>query len=425
MKYIALITIVLLTLFSLSFQWKVRARNPLFLFVAFNGFFSLGTVLSLDLDVEADNYHLWVVLVTSTVIFLYVLFLYNYRRARTIDAVWLSRYQVPAFEEKTRKVWFVYLVSALLVFMYYEFLVGYNLFYDAMTVGVDDFVTLRLQSYAGENYTGAGIINQFKNTLLPIAYFTLCVIYARAVGRARFLVFITLTMPFFLWAIMGTGQRTFLVFSFACFGLFLWGEGLKIKILPVMVVLAGVVMLFGLYSVFLGRTESLSFGETMEQLFFRLFYANQRGTVEGFRYIFDKEIVYGAEWFQILKGFIPGVKGSTLSNEIHYVLFRSDRGTVPVSLWVSMYYNFGLLLLPVITIILLKLIELSKYVIIMLPKNVFSTMAWSFFFFYLAILPISNPFQILNNGLIGLWLIYLLIVLRVGSDQIGLMRGGR
>lgn len=421
MRYMALTTIVLLTLFALFLQWKVRARNPFFLFVAFNGFFSLGTILSLDLDIEADYYHLWVVLISSTVVFLYTIFLYDYRRTRSIDAAWLNK--TPA-DEMTSKIWFIYLVSAALVFVYYEFLVGYNLFYDALTVGVDDFVTMRLQSYAGENYTGAGIVNQFKNTLLPIAYFSLCVIYARSSKRMRFFGFILLTMPFFLWAIMGTGQRTFLVFSFACFGLFLLSEGLKVKTLPVAFVSIGVVALFGLYSVFLGRTENLSFSETIGQLFFRLFYANQRGTVEGFRYIFSKEIAYGGEWLQILKGFIPGVKGSTLSNEIHYVLFRSDRGTVPISLWVSIYYNFGIFLLPIVTLFLLKFIELSKYIIVLMPKNIVSTMAWSFFFFYLAILPISNPFQILNNGLIGLVLLYILVVSRLGKDHYSLKHGG-
>jgi hypothetical protein len=47
------------------------------------------------------------------------------------------------------------------------------------------------------------------------------------------------------------------------------------------------------------------------------------------------------EWLRGIVGLVPGVPGSDLSNQIYAQMFGTTRGTAPLSLWGSAYYNFG------------------------------------------------------------------------------------
>jgi hypothetical protein len=359
--------------------------------------------------IEEDMLHLNLLLTASISISFYCLFIFRHSKFQTANLSGIKSSIPLRSGFKINRIWFIFILSVIVCIIYYRFLVGYNLLSLALTVGEmgRNFTTLRLDSYAGENYSGAGIVNQFKNTMLPIAFFTIAIILQKRPSKLKFFLFLALATPIYLWSILGTGQRTFLFYNLVCLGLYFYNTGIRVKKVPAIIITSGVIALFSLYSVMLGRTDNVGIGTTFEQLFFRIVYANQAGTVAGFRHIATFEIQYGAEWFKVLKGLIPGVTGSDLSNQIHAILFGSRRGTVPVSLWVSIYHNFGIYAVPFVTVILLKICEMFIYFIRRLPDSEFTRMNATFLYFYIGIIPATNPFQIFNNGLFALIFIYL------------------
>lgn len=127
-----------------------------------------------------------------------------------------------------------------------------------------------------------------------------------------------------------------------------------------------------------------------------------------------QETAYGAEWTKTLVGFLPGVQGSTLSSEVSNEVFGGYRGTVPVSLWTSIYHNVGFLGVLPTTIVLMKLIELITHLFLRrMPVTTIHLVNYAFLSFYLAILPVTSPFQIINNGVLAVLLIFLIARVRM------------
>lgn len=390
-------------------QWKDRILNPLFLFTIFSLFFSMFTIPLLNIKEDADYTHALTLLIYSTTVFIYCVFILNKKKAAFITASWAARRAVGIDKSTLYGCVVMLLVSVILVVYYYQYLVGYNLMVQSIRFGVEDFTTRRLAAYAGERYTGAGVINQFKNTILPLTFFFLGFYLTSKKQRFKLFALLIFGVPFYLWAIVGTGQRTFLFFNLVVLYTYFYNRQ-KVSTTAFAVFTFVFVWIFGMMSVWLGRSGE-GFLEVSDQLLHRIFYSNQISSVEGFRYVFSLPIQYGLEWAEVIGGFIPGMSGSDLSNRVHAYIFSSYRGTSPVSFWVSTYHNFGIFGIPPVVCLVLYLVEKSRSLLSIFPKNDFSILFLSFLFFYIGIVPATNPFQILNNGVIGL--IFVLIVLRI------------
>lgn len=397
--------------------WRNKVFNPSLLFVLFSAFFAIATIPNLDLYREADYQHLLVIVTYFLSLLGYYFFVFDHRRDAVTTRVWVEKDGSLAKNGRLHFLGTLFFLSFLVTFVYFQFIVGYNLLFLALTSGVDDFTSMRLAAYSGENYTGAGVVNQFKNTILPISFFSILIVLWSLKRRAVFFVTFVILTPLYLWSILGTGQRTFLFFNFVCLALYMIYSG-KVSVLGLSVSGLVVVFFFSLFSFFLGRTSGLSFVDTIDQLVWRIFLSNQMGSVVGFRYVFDLPNQYGAEWMQVLTGMVPGVRGSDLPNRIHDVMFGSFRGTTPVSLWVSIYHNFGLLGIPLVLFFILKVVELSRLLIKFFSKEAPSLVVLSFFCFYIGIMPMTNPFQILNNGLLALLFFIFLYGFRVNGASV-------
>ncbi len=405
---------------SLAFLWRSRRRNPVFLFAVFNWFFSFGTISNLDPKISADQAHFYLVVFSSIGVLAYSVMLFNHRRYATTEGIFASRIKERTPNTDTLTTWLLLAVSILVSFFYFEFLVGYNLFLPAL-IGADlDFTALRLASYAGDSYTGAGVVNQFKNTILPISFFCLIATYASARRWTVLLISLLVLAPIFLWCIMGTGQRTFIFFSVAGAIYSFSVHNKKVPPLALIAMIAAFVFVFGAFSVALERTSDRSFLGVLSEVSHRLLSANQTGAVYGFRYVYEREITYGAEWLQALIGLIPGVSGSALSSEVFNSVFGGYRGTIPVSLWTSVYHNYGMIGVIPAAILIMKIIESSHFLLRFIPMTHLHLTAYSFMCFYFAIMPMTPPVQILNNGLIGIILVFLIASLRIRKSKMSL-----
>lgn len=396
--------------------WRNRILNPTILFVAFSGFFVIGAVLNLDLDRVDDRKHLIVILLYFSAIMTHVLFLHNHQRDTRVTQYWTGLLNQKINKAMAKKLFFLLLLSSVVNIIYYQFLVGYNLASSALMRTAVDLTSARLATYAGENYTGAGIVNQFKNTIFPVVAIAISYFVRNRFGPAAAFVYIVLIVPFALWSLLGTGQRTFLFFAFAGLLLSLIYSK-RITTTKLAYLVPPFFILFTTMSASLGRTEGVSLSIGFQELVFRFFFSNQIGTVFGFRLVHTLPIQYGWEWFEILRGYVPGVPGSNLANRVHEYMFGSMRGTGPVALWVSTYHNFGLIGVFPITLVFLKGVEMTRLLLLHVPKNDFWVTFLAFLFFYIGIAPATDAFQIINNGLLALVFIFLIMKTRFNVER--------
>ena len=431
--------------------------NPIAYFIGVFIVQILGTYPQFSPLEEADEMHAYLILIASLVI-LFFSFLFGRSQEMAVRiAVWKKQPDLPLMQRKLagkrrkRSAWrlmrhelsgvvFLFGVSIAASLLYYR-IVGYNLFVEAMTtsggefeIGVDDFTTRRLASYAGDSYTGAGIFNQFKNTVLPISFFAILMHLLARAPWGWAVAFLAFTGPIFLYCILGTGQRAFLFYSLMMFVIATVNQKKK-NLIVLAGFVVGFLVLFGTYSVVLGRQAEGEQGlvGALGQLYYRIFMAQQKASVMGFRYLYPLEITYGYEWFQSFRGLIPGVRGSDLSNRVHAYMYISHRGTAPVSFWVSAYHNFGVVGVVSAGVIWLMILKKTFLFLLGLKKSAINRMVMSALLLYCGLTVVATPAQIFNYGLLGIIFIFLIVgisrqrmPMRGGSsDRIGLRRNMR
>lgn len=376
--------------------------NPTFIFLLFNWIMVTGSFVILDFKNDADVVHFWGMTISPILIYLgYIVAVSNTNFKKLYNSYWKGNFFLVS-KHIRKQLLFLFISSILLSFLYYN-LVGYNLTTSVFQGSDLDFTTMRLNSYSGENYYAPGVFNQFKNTIFPIL---LVYFYFLVKNKKLYILFFS---PIYLFLILGTGQRTFLVLSLLIFFfIYLSVRSKKINYMYIGIGFAIFLLIFSSLSVLLNRTDDSTIMGSLAQLIYRIGSANQVASVVGFRYIYSyDEIQYGKEWLDSLVGLIPGVSGSNLSNRIHDYMFGSMRGTAPIGVWGSAYYNFG-----VFGFIFLGFSIGFIYAKIYLsflkkPKTLLNLCVYSSLFLYLSSWIAGPPSQLINNGVLGCIIILL------------------
>ncbi|MFC3834204.1 hypothetical protein [Deinococcus rufus] len=244
--------------------------------------------------------------------------------------------------------------SILITILYY-ISVGYNVLFlgiSAIFSGETyDIATLRLESYSSSRYLFPGYVNQFKNSILPIS--SVILIYYLYSVRHKYRGAIAGTLGLMsLIGLLGTGQRgAFVVFVLVvlCFTYYIsritFFRALRTALL------VGIPIFF-LSSIVLDRNNTQDTLATDpiqtvtvlgRELGNRIFSDNQITSIVGYRYVSFLPTAHGEEWGQAILGLLPGesFRGSDLSGQIFKILYGNDRGTAPIGLWGSVFYNFG------------------------------------------------------------------------------------
>jgi oligosaccharide repeat unit polymerase len=301
-------------------------------------------------------------------------------------------------------VFFVLLVSVAITIAYY-IAVGYNM---AVLIlfggGVEDYSTMRLYSYSGANYFAPGYVNQFKNVLLPIS--TVAIIYWLKSARrpVELVIFSSVSVPFLIYALAGTGQRGYLFYTGASvlLSFVLHNIGGKFRILSARIVAIAlpVVVLFGLMTISYNKLGDQGAGKVVEEIILRFTTVQQEGALAGFHYIHTLPIAWFAEWGKSFAGVLPGVEGSTLSHEIHAVMYGTARGTVPLSTIGSAYHNGGVV--GVVLLFLLLGFAYAKLYTMYLSgeREIVRSLTFGFLFFYLIIYLADSPAALMDSGVV-------------------------
>jgi len=392
----------------LVFQFRrVWIANPAIMFLAFNWIIGTGIIIQLDPTSSVDLTHLAVLFISLAGFGLGAFAaLFSARNISTqrsyqmYRSFWRSR-DVGLEAKSFRLAMVFFIVSAFITILYYQ-AVGYNLTLIAFNPAIDDATTARLNAYAGDQYFAPGIVNQFKNSILPITF-----LFLASSIRSTWLktIFLLISVPFLIYALAGTGQRTFIVIFLimAVISSIALNRG-RVRAIYIILPSIFTVLLFVLLSTLLGRAGD-GFFEVLGEIIHRIFASNQYAAVHGFRFIQQEGNQYGMDWWQSVVGLLPGVKGSDIANRIFADIFGGDRGTAPLSVWGSVYYNFGIIGVLPISLLIGFLYSKSYFLLLQGSYEKLRIICFSAFFVYLSIWIAGSPVQLLNNGLLAVILL--------------------
>lgn len=342
---VTLSTIVLL----LIVRHRVGLISAVGLFGATNWVMAAGTIARLDLT-RADDLSHGLLLLSTSIVFTTV-------AALTLLALPARSSAAPRTEKihlsaSPVAIGSLIVLSLAISFAYYS-AIGYLAFFEGLENALEgsenDVASLRLQSYSGSEYFFPGYVNQFKNSLLPaLVIVSVTYLWAKK-HRGRLILSVTLVVLSLLM-LLGTGQRgafvlvalTVLIFSGIAFPRTFARIALRISV-PVLAVFLLATVASGRASVGV-RSQSGPLDLVAQlggELFYRIFGSNQESSITGFRYVFTLEPVGGADWWSGIVGLLPGQSSQTIENVIFGLIYGSQRGTSPLSIWGSAFYNFG------------------------------------------------------------------------------------
>jgi oligosaccharide repeat unit polymerase len=399
------------TLIGLTVLYKYSRSNPVYWFLVFQWLMGSGIMMLIDVNLASDLFFVSAYF-ASTIAFLFGVLVYlSLNRVRNDYVTFFSREVELDSSANMSKVLLVFLLSALVTVAYYM-TVGTNLFLNiVLGIAIDDFSTSRLAAYSSDTYFAPGYANQFKNVLLPLTTSILGAFYFFQDSRIKFKVVVVFAVFALPLALLGTGQRAFLAYSFAAFvfGIVCLSD-IKIRnfIFPG-------IFTFSLFTfmTFLYKSDQMtgdenvifaSIGKTLK----RFFYTEQEEVMITFRVLFERNIVYFYEWYEQLRGILPGDAGSYLQHEMFALRHGTDRGTAAISTVASVIYNGGLISVFVVYF-------LSGYSYFALyhrflkgRRSIIRVLSYCSLFFYLATFVSGGPSSLINNGALAI-LIFIFI----------------
>jgi oligosaccharide repeat unit polymerase len=410
MNIIVILLYSIISIFGVVGIWKFRKANPILWFIMIQWLLAVGTFILIDLEIVS---HVIYVLsyFLSTIFFIFGVAIYwNYSTIKTAYKIfWNKNISIDRVSVRiTVKV--IAIISIIITILYYN-ATGINFFISIVTGNIiEDYTTSRLATYSGDKYYFPGYVNQFKNVMLPLCFSVLLAWawYSKSKIKSWSLFFFG--FPFLLYALLGTGQRAFLVYAY--FASFL-GISILTKIPKKIKYFIGLIAL-SIFSVFTFYYKSLDLSSpsiyysVFIEIFKRIFFYQQEGGLIGFNYIYNLEITWFKEWFQGLVGILPGIQGSDIDHRIHAIMYGSHRGTVPLSFVGSSYHNGGILNVISISFIVGWVYSLIYHRLLCGSRYISRCFLYGALFFYLSILPLGSPISMINNGVVTLLILLFL-----------------
>jgi oligosaccharide repeat unit polymerase len=320
---------------------------------------------------------------------------------------------------------FIFILAAAVTVFYYS-KVGYNVFLNIILgITIEDYSTLRLASYSGENYYAAGYVNQFKNVLLPVSLSIICVWKLLQGHKKQFYFAAFFGSIFCLIALLGTGQRAFLAYS--AVSLFFGIAALKeLKLKSIAIPSITIFFIFSMMSSFykvdsIKENENIVLQSSLKTLE-RVFYTEQEGSLTSFEYMYTQDNIYMTEIFDQIRGIFPGQKGSFLEHHLFSLRHGTTRGTETYSTAGGFYYNGGLLGVFACFVILAFSHFYIFYRFLCGKRSVLRIFVYAAIIFYTSKLVSGGILTIINSGVLTLFILLLLSKFKYNLSKIGVKR---
>ncbi len=403
-----------LALMGVVTQRSAFRMNPAAWFILFQWIYGLGTIVLLDFRLDSD--------VTYFILLFLALLTFIAGALAASSAFPLAgargsflRTPLETDKRETKILLLLLTILSVAVTSAYYYAVGYNLLWDALFFGsIRDVVSARLAAYSGDSYFAPGYVNQFKNVILPLGLTTVGVWFWQAGRRGMLRLWLLGAVPLALFALVGTGQRTFLVFAAlsVVFGL---STIVRIGTPYAVASLAIALGTFGVMSVYLGRIEALGVWAIIQQLARRVFFEEQYAGWIAFRFVYELDTSWFKEWAVGLMGISAWHPGSDLDARVFEVLHGSRRGTANLSTTGSAYYNGGVLGMAGLYFAMGWSYVAVFYRFLRGRRTPLRTVAYGALVVHLATFVSGAPVTLLNRGLAAILLLLLVRKLSFGS----------
>ncbi len=382
-------------------MWGLKRANPTFWFLIFQWLIGFGVILLADFTLDADRFFV-IGYFLSTFFFILGGLTYQYFSSLQSDYKKFFSAEIEIDHVSTMAmIKFIFLVSILVTVLYYS-AVGSNIFLNiVLGIAIEDFSTMRLNAYSSDEYFAPGYANQFKNVLLPITTSIIGYHFYLTRQLIKLRIIILFSITFLPIALLGTGQRAFLVYSFVAF---VFGVSCLNKI-PIKNLFIGGVLAFFLFSLMsaLYKSDQLNgeenfFISVILKSFERFFYTEQEEVLVTFRVLYERNIIYFYEWYQQMAGLLPGNSGSYLQHDLFAHIHGTDRGTAAVSTVGSILYNGGLFYLAFFYFVMGLIYTFTYHKFLLGKKSIIRIFAFAALFFYLSTFVSGGPSSLINNG---------------------------
>lgn len=420
---VAALLLIAISAVYFFFLRKILLINPSTIWLAAQILVCLGSLRHAEESNKIDVLYIWS-MVWGIVLFMIgtLLVIGTKKNYLKVTDTWIKRECIVKNEKGFALYINVMIATSIIVCSVYYLAVGRNVFlegFERLVEGegvIKNVSSVRLSAYAGEKYFAPGYVNQFKNVLLPILA-SFIFLRNRIIGRKGIRKQIVSIVLFIVSAffLLGTGQRapifyasvTFLYFSYAAI------KERKVWRKYAIIVTISFTLLFSITSFILGRSKVEKINgfsevvEIMKQLPERFINDNQESGVVGVRYIEKKELQYGKEWLTALEDLLPGKGSKSIASEIHAVMYGSEEGTSPLTVWGTIKYNFGIVGLVIIPLILGVLYQIVHKKMITGEKTLFRVMIYASMSVVLGSWIAETPISMVNRGLLTIMILSL------------------
>lgn len=398
--------------------WPYRQGSPMFWFPCLLALIAVGTIPLLDFNLPSDRTYM-AMFIVAMITFVTTVFVYFLAFPIKLDMQLYAKKNEEEFTKDEIIVSFVVFIVSVIVTIAYFRAVGYNVLFLLITGQAEDYSSLRLESYSGENYFAPGYVNQFKNVLLPVTSLIISIYLDRLPEKKFRNLFVVVAWPLVFIGLAGTGQRGFLIYTlaaiFMAFSLRNAGRSMSKGLVNLFLIAVPVLVLFSFMTGAYTGVADGGANEILAKIIERIVIVQQEGGLFGFRYIYLLNTAWFSEWIQGFIGIVPkvgpfaNVQGSTLSHDIYAALYGTDRGTAPLTAVGSAYYNgriFGVILLYAFMAVFACY---SYRRFIRGRKSVPRICAYGFMFLYISIYVSDSPVILIDNGILALVLFLFLL----------------
>ena len=409
-------------------EYKKHFITPLFMFLVMQLIMFIGIMIRCNND---NMHHIQLLLMYLIALVGIIIGAHaNVKYVQGIDAVNLN---TDISHNQTIKIAFWAVFSIIICSIFFRN-VGFNAFSVLLRGGVNTDVSELRRSI---NYTsGSGIVYQFRVFILPI----LMLILISSTNK-RYRITGIILAPLCVLYLLGSGQRGGLVTVMLMYlVVFLYRnreikrEGIdkktyqgirKSKRLIILgLLLAGVA--FGALTI--GNQRINAAGSLTNAIIGRIMVDNQGCALFGFENLVCREpLSYGYDWLMMTLELIPGVKTGYIAtaNRIFAMKYGSLKGTSPLCIWGSTYYNFGW---PGIILLSILIGYLYSYVGRKTNQKVFSTVELVIYSELVVVMGTwiaEGPYYLVNNGGLATILLYWILIRSPLHLSIGSKRRGR
>ena len=402
--------------------------SPLYIFTAMQTLMAVGTLAALNPSIPADATYRHLILIT-------ILTLYGWGAVAAFGrSSYVRRHPSKSLSsgfntlivKPDKIIWSGILFSVAISLLYFAQVGGMTFLYGLQAAftgqgDATDIATMRLSAYSGDRYFAPGYVNQFKNSLLP-ALVAVVLTYRLRQDTRSWLVdggLILLTTLLLL----GTGQRGAFVIVVVIVLVYIYWISGRQAIGRMLATAAVGIALFSIASVATLRQSGSGqsfIAQSFAEIWKRGMEDQQGSAINGFRYIYSLPITNGREWLDGIGGLLPGPGGSSLASEIFETVYGSTRGTMPPSLWGSIYHNFGFIGAVVAVPILVGiLVWISEFVVREGARNTIEIVGFAGVTACFGMWAAGDPMFLFNSGIVvyaGLWYFGRLVRIR-GTNE--------